>query len=591
MNLLAPLRSLVRLHRRSSALLGRFVLVAGLAAIEIFGRSSTRDVAELLWMPVLALAVAAWLALDRKVFSTLSRWGRAADAYLDAVTLSVPLDLRGKPPIPRRLPTYVLVLAPAMAVAAALLVARALFATTPFRDLVRAASYVLLLAWTALAWAALLLAIALCVIGVALFARAVARVHRGGENEARAAARPWWLAYLVLVTLCVAFAPVWVAPPLVGLVFVVRIAIAAARPIDSPALLWAEERRGVGSYSVHSYLFVKALEMWGCGGLLVLAALGPRALGGAAGDATPISDALGTVTAWCWAFAAVVAAGFEFWTIRRALWRSPERPVPTRVHLAPEILVSARLEQEVSGLFSKRGWTVHWHPDIPQRADVRLRLVERMPPLAGRAPSWPLAVSVAALRAPELLDLIARRDRLQRRRLLLRGLKRILAISRRCEDPKGTGFLLAPHQWVVDGPCRDTEVDDALSPAYPAFEKFIPPAASAYAYEVFARLEVDLIFVEDDVPWRRLQEVLIRLFEHFQQGGGRIEERHLHGIPGVRAILHDYEPGRPLVETGYPEPGYSLTSRARVLDVFRDRGGGESRPKVPAGGEGLLLPV
>ncbi len=83
---------------------------------------------------------------------------------------------------------------------------------------------------------------------------------------------------------------------------------------------------------------------------------------------------------------------------------------------------------------------------------------------------------------------------------------------------------------------------------------------------------------------RRLKRVLACIFEiHDRFGGERlVDERHFRGIQGVRVILHELHLDTPLLRSGYPEPDYEDLGRARVLHVFRDRGGEEEEVLTPS---------
>ena len=60
-----------------------------------------------------------------------------------------------------------------------------------------------------------------------------------------------------------------------------------------------------------------------------------------------------------------------------------------------------------------------------------------------------------------------------------------------------------------------------------------------------------------------------------------IDERHLTGLPGIRAVLHDYVIDEPLRSSRYPEPDYEDLGRARILHVFKDRGEDEEQVVRP----------
>jgi hypothetical protein len=80
-------------------------------------------------------------------------------------------------------------------------------------------------------------------------------------------------------------------------------------------------------------------------------------------------------------------------------------------------------------------------------------------------------------------------------------------------------------------------------------------------------LDLDLIFVEDGVKGPEVQQVFDELFEG--------------AIPGVRVMIHEFELDTPLLRQDYPEPDYDGLGRARLLHVFRDRGGEDELVSAP----------
>ena len=50
-------------------------------------------------------------------------------------------------------------------------------------------------------------------------------------------------------------------------------------------------------------------------------------------------------------------------------------------------------------------------------------------------------------------------------------------------------------------------------------------------------------------------------------------------------MLHEVELGNPFRAKGYPEPDYEDLARARVLHVFKDRGGEDESADTPTGVE------
>lgn len=189
----------------------------------------------------------------------------------------------------------------------------------------------------------------------------------------------------------------------------------------------------------------------------------------------------------------------------------------------------------------------------------------------------------------------ARRDRrgVQRhRRELRRGLARLFKHGAGRTFEKGEGFLVAPHLWYVVRLSRDTDEEDCWFVG-PPYHRVLSRAARHHLYEVLRDVEVDLFFVEDGVGHRRFLGVLRQLFEFHDLFGARpLEERHFAGLPGVRVMIHehDLEDERPWAPSGYEEPDYEDLGRARIVHVFRDRGGSDERARAPGGGDAIDAP-
>lgn len=200
-----------------------------------------------------------------------------------------------------------------------------------------------------------------------------------------------------------------------------------------------------------------------------------------------------------------------------------------------------------------------------------------------------------------MIERLARRDVVQCRRRLVDGLGRMFRFLRRRELTAGSGFWVAPQHWFVLGLSRDEEeprfdplVDTILFGSMgPSFERAIDWPARRHLLDVLRGMEVDLVFVEDGVRFPALRRVLRILFElHDTWGGGRrLEERFLQGIPGLRAVLHDFDLEHPFESSRYPEPDYEDVGRARVLHLFRDRGEDEERVEAPSSDDRVLVGV
>jgi hypothetical protein len=154
------------------------------------------------------------------------------------------------------------------------------------------------------------------------------------------------------------------------------------------------------------------------------------------------------------------------------------------------------------------------------------------------------------------------------------------------------------QHWFVLGLSRDDEgdaTDDRETTALdgivgPPYHSVFAPEARYHFRQITTALEIDLIFVESGLTFRRLVRVLRVMFEIYDVHGGRqrAEERHFVGLPGTRVIIHDYDltSARSHGRETYPEPDYQQIGRARILHVFKDRGEVEEFEPVPGSREG-----
>ena len=92
-----------------------------------------------------------------------------------------------------------------------------------------------------------------------------------------------------------------------------------------------------------------------------------------------------------------------------------------------------------------------------------------------------------------------------------------------------------------------------------------------------------MIFIEDGVTFKNLERVLRIITELYDVHAGkrRAEDFHFRGLPKVRVMIHEYEPGNPFRSDAYLEPKFDDLSRVRVLHIFRDRGGQEEYVDPP----------
>jgi hypothetical protein len=186
---------------------------------------------------------------------------------------------------------------------------------------------------------------------------------------------------------------------------------------------------------------------------------------------------------------------------------------------------------------------------------------------------------------------LERRDEMQKRRRLISGLEQLFNRAARRKYRQGSGFWVAPQYWFVVGLSRDTH-EELIDPQDgtilsgtigPFYHRVLAREVRHHIYRIMRALEIDLIFVEDGVTFRRFVRVLRMMFEIFDVYGGhrRADEMHFRGLPGTRVIIHEFQLNEPFKSDTYPEPDYENLGRARILHIFRDRGEHESPLEIP----------
>lgn len=330
---------------------------------------------------------------------------------------------------------------------------------------------------------------------------------------------------------------------------------------------------------------------------LVLLATIPILLGG--GDRlvgvgpseTAITGVLTRGFAWSAAAIAPVLLFMETWSLLAGWMADPGRPCAPSVNLSSSANLSeaddARTQAAMAATLKKAGFDVYFGsdgqavPSAPVIIDPDAGELDPFAELFGEA--WPLKLRPEQLEDAAIQERLRRRATIQARRALYRGVERLWKHAAGREFQRGHGFWFAPHLWFVPGLTRDE--DEGLAATIgPPYRSAFPRAARTLMRRVLDDLEVDLLFVEDGVGHRRLKRVLACLFEiHDRFGAERlVDERHFRGIQGVRVILHELHLDTPLLRSGYPEPDYEDLGRARVLHVFRDRGGEEEEALTPS---------
>lgn len=595
-----PYRGLRRLLRHGPWF--SCAVLAVLIGVEVLGRHTRTDLHDALLAGLLLVVGVLAVLRHRRApldwVNLLSALGRRLGTLWQRCSFTVGLDLRGRPPVPRAVPAFTRTMVALLAAWTVLLAIRAGVFPEEARVLAIQVCYLGYLTALVALWAALV------VIGVLAAFVPAAMIHDRFTAARTGPGRPWrWelvcvAGYFAGVVLAARLLPLWVPFALMVLALMVQL-LAANLPSRSVAQVIWRYRVNTTSWSMNfdQWLFCQLsivtltainLALTACGSALVGDGPAPRTM--------PITTWLGLALTW-------LAPGALWLIVAQivlARWRDPARPCRPVLHLAGAQLMEHR--DALARFFRERGWLVRLAPARPSPTDVRVELAEQeVSRTDAEEIRWPLRVTAAELTSPVVLERLARRHEIQLRRLLTAGLEKLFKHAARRRYAAGNGWWVAPHLWLMTGLCRDTEEDEPdfangtilAGIIGPPYHRVLPPAARHHAHRIFTALQVDLIFVEDGVGFRRFCRVLRMLFELFDIHGGRrrAEEMHFQGAPGVRVLIHDFQLNEPFRSEVYPEPDYENLGRARILHIFRDRGEQDEPLNDPVDRSNLPAPV
>ena len=310
---------------------------------------------------------------------------------------------------------------------------------------------------------------------------------------------------------------------------------------------------------------------------LVLLSRGDR-FAGAGSQATDLTAFLGLSFLW----ASVGGCSYTF--VREAFdvfvngMRDPARPVPACVFVDG---VKGRAgRRSLRAILARAGLRVRWAGGTRRTCDVPVVVTANAGPAGPFAPSvWPRSVTIDQLGEEGLQRVLHRRGEVLCRRELMSRLRSIFKHASARVYQHGEGFWIAPHLWFITHLSRDTDEEDCWFIG-PSYHKAISRPARSHLHQVLTALDIDLIFLEDGIGFRRFKRVMSLIFEYYDMLGGRRldDERPFSGLPQTRVVIHDHELEKPLGSSKYPEPDYEELGRARILHVFRDRGGDDEVP-------------
>lgn len=565
--------------------------LVGLVGLEYVGRLAGNDLHDALAGLTLLSLIGLLVSFHRRTPLHWVSWVvtrvRSVRGIFEPLKYDHGIDLRGAPPIPRRLPPAVWGVLALLAVWAG--VSATVWSLQPdgWRVLGLRSSYVLYLLVLFAVWTGLLVCTFIGLyVPVLLIDRRLRGVMR--ENDRRG------LELLIVALYVMAMTAVaWVIPTAVVLTICLLAACVASYMViqggsDEPAILWRARptrpiyavplRRVVAGMLGVAVLVVFNLLLTACGGHLFSQPT--------SNDPMPITATLGTMAAWM-VPGVVLVACLRLIDGRRT---DPSQRTPPVVCLQTTLGPDAT--QKAMAAVQAWGWDVRLAKAgaRPRTGEVGVLLV---PPEQSEAtefdPAWPLKVSVDDLTAGAVKDRLARRDEIQLRRHAMKGLATLMKRAAAERTVKGGGYWFAPHWWFMTGLDRDEpRRGRANRPAPPKqvgppFHKLFGPRVRQHFHEVLRAVQVDMIFVEDGVSSRTFARVVRMLFELYDRTGGRrqADDHIFTGLPKVKVVVHDYAPEKPSRPHGFRETHFDELSRARVLHVFRDSGGEEAPTETP----------
>jgi len=592
MQLRAHLRRLQGPSTRREEWLSLGAWILAIAALETAGPRSPSDAIDgLLLAGLLALAGGTHL-LHRNVHlrwvAAVGRAWRGARARLVRLwpgELRLGIDYRRHPPLPQGVPRPLLL----EALGATVVLAVALTFGHLFPEGLRGLAHtayvpylVVLGALWAMTWFGIFMGIMLPI--VALGERASTRGPAEGRTR-RVALQS--LTLFAALSVAAYFLPAWMAARGVAITTALLVVGLALVPVRH-GFVWCQggRKRGLSwrTFGLWISIFFVALAF-----TPLLLGMGDEVLGDPqVGTSLALTRAMGRALAWsllCLS-ATLLAMLVGLGSMAFAFERARRTPGRLRLEGAPD--------PEDRTAVRALGWRLAG--DEARRGELRLRVeAGAATPDQVLGPTLPGAVPPGWLSGAAAGPRLARARVLDLRRRIVRGICGALETAATRTFERGTGYFLAPHLWFMSGLTRDEDEADqgpGRSLGLP-WDRRMTWEARAYLYDVLDDLAVDLVFVEDGVRARSLGVVLRRLFEvHDTHGAQPILERQLALIPGVRAIVQDDVDGESaLSDAGYPEPDYEDVGRARLLLIFKDRGGDRDGAEDPVDARGRPAPA
>ncbi len=573
------------------------VLVGLLGALEYFGRQHELEILDLLALTILLLVAGvhvAWHQRGDLQWTHLFAILRAkAFRQFRKLTFSFGADLRNDPPLPRGVPKMIVLLPMFILGLVGISLTWAWFFEMPFRPLMTQISYIGYLGCLAGLWGMLTV---VCIVAslvppmlvhdwLRLFTTLSARTVKSLSTYLN-------MVYFVATLLAVFWLPIWIPPILILAAFLMNQFLQALPPRRKLDCAWQANRdEPVRAMSAERLNF--SLAVCGLGMLCILWGQGGTAIGLSASEVnSPITMFFGTMTAW------FLGTGLVLYTLLYhgfgylCRWDAPDQLIPPRLFVADNI--SDVRKQALNQICTVHGWKCVFAPgNTYNKLDVEIAFADA----EDRAiPSSVLAVTDSDLIDERFIERVRWKDRVQRRRAIVKSLQTMFRRASRPRPSGGQGFWVAPHLWFIPALGRDeitfdhTRIMDVIPPLY---RHAMPIEARSHFYEMCKALDVDILFVEDGVGFRGLRRVLRVMFERYDIDAGQqpLREIHFAGLPKIHVIIHEYGLDNPLDDEKYPEPDYREMGRARILHIFRDRGGEKEEIIDPVESDDIFSPV
>jgi hypothetical protein len=575
-----------------------------LVVLELYARSTRTDVEDAVGVACLSFLVAlVRMRHSRRPLpwvNALAAAGRRVAAPFLRESAALGVDLRESPPVPRVFPPILGTAVISLATLGVLLLLLPSLEPLAARALVRAGSGALWLLLLGGAWAAFGVgSYYLLYATFALTHDELVRDHGGPGPRSRSREALCFAGWTLAVLGAWTMLPAWSSLLVQATCLAMAILSLGLPGGPDVALLWRGpgpgNRFSAASWRTHTLAGTALLALLLADTTLFLRGGGLRGEGDAGVAATlPLTAGLAALFGWTGAAALLAWCLLAVRTTLLARFRDPARSRPVPVFVADPLPAGER--RRVRGALEGSGFRARFAPARPGPVDAVVVLDP-----GGPLPEGGIRVPRGDLASPETRRLLERRHEVRCRRALLRGLERLFRRAAARRFQRGIGFWVAPWHWFCIGLSRDEDeraVDWKegtffLETVGPAYHRVFPREVLAHAHRVMGDLQVDLLFVEDGVGFRRFRRVLRMAFEvHDMLGArGRAEEQHFTGLPGVRVLIHEFtmeEPFRPK-RGGYPEPDYETVGRARILHVFRDRGEPWSPVDAPRDRRGVPL--